>query len=329
MIMHKYPYALLLVTVIFVLFCAKARGEDGREKAFLEQIQERDSVLIADQLRYGVELKQVSEGTSLAFPDWSKVFGEGVEMVAPWKMDTLKTKKGRKGQPSSYDIKAYVTLTSFEEGEYQLPPVMVARMTGGRADTLVFDPMVMDVRTIPIDTATFKPHDIKAQIRYPVTFREIAPYLALALGVAGLIALVVVLILRHRRKAAGRVAAEPAHIIALRKLERFRSEKMWEPQKQKAFYSGITDVLREYIANRYGISAVEMTTAEIFDRMQDTDAPKELVSQAEELFERADFVKFAKHVASDQENASAVPTAVRFVTGTYQAELEAEVESKR
>ena len=72
-----------------------------------------------------------------------------------------------------------------------------------------------------------------------------------------------------------------------------------------------------------------MTTAEIFDRMQDTDAPKELVNQAEELFERADFVKFAKHVASDQENASAVPTAVRFVTGTYQAELEAEVESKR
>ena len=61
MIMHKYPYALLLVTVIFGLFCAKARGEDGREKAFLEQIQERDSVLIADQLRYGVELKQVSE----------------------------------------------------------------------------------------------------------------------------------------------------------------------------------------------------------------------------------------------------------------------------
>ncbi|MBR0361054.1 MAG: hypothetical protein IIX35_01595, partial [Paraprevotella sp.] len=38
----------------------------------------------------------------------------------------------------------------------------------------------------------------------------------------------------------------------------------WVPEKQKAFYSGITDALREYIAARYGISAMEMTTAEIF-----------------------------------------------------------------
>jgi hypothetical protein len=41
-----------------------------------------------------------------------------------------------------------------------------------------------------------------------------------------------------------------------------------------------------------------------------------------ELFERADFVKFAKFIATDEENASALPVAVRFVTETYQAELE-------
>mgnify|MGYP003307979185 CR=1 FL=1 len=37
------------------------------EGAFLEQIQERDSVLIADQLRYGFDLKQVEEG------NWKRV----------------------------------------------------------------------------------------------------------------------------------------------------------------------------------------------------------------------------------------------------------------
>ena len=45
------------------------------------------------------------------------------------------------------------------------------------------------------------------------------------------------------------------------------------------------------------------------------------------LFERADFVKFAKYVATDEENASAVPAAVRFVTQTYQSEVEAESEN--
>ena len=67
---------------------------------------------------------------------------------------------------------------------------------------------------------------------------------------------------------------------------------------------------------------MEMTTAEIFGRMKDTDAPEELLGEVRSLFERADFVKFAKHVASEEENAAALPVAVRFVTDTYRSEIE-------
>ena len=67
-----------------------------------------------------------------------------------------------------------------------------------------------------------------------------------------------------------------------------------------------------------------MTTAEIFKDMKKTDAPADLQEELKELFERADFVKFAKYVASDEDNARALPVAVRFVTSTYQAELEEE-----
>jgi hypothetical protein len=101
---------------------------------------------------------------------------------------------------------------------------------------------------------------------------------------------------------------------------------MWAPEKQKAFYSGITDTLREYIAARYRVGAMEMTTAEIFNDMKSTDAPADLLDELRELFERADFVKFAKFTASDEDNAKALPTAVRFVTSTYQAEIEGDEE---
>jgi ATP phosphoribosyltransferase regulatory subunit HisZ len=67
---------------------------------------------------------------------------------------------------------------------------------------------------------------------------------------------------------------------------------------------------------------MEMTTAEIFADMKTTDVPKELQEELRELFERADFVKFAKFTASDEDNAKALPVAVRFVTSTYQAEIE-------
>ena len=67
---------------------------------------------------------------------------------------------------------------------------------------------------------------------------------------------------------------------------------------------------------------MEMTTAEIFADMKETDVPAELLQEMKELFELADFVKFAKFVASDEDNAKALPAAVRFVTQTYQADVE-------
>ena len=143
------------------------------------------------------------------------------------------------------------------------------------------------------------------------------------LAAAGLIVLLVWLIVRHsRRNNPEYIQKDPPHIVALRKLDKFRGNAMWVPEKQKTFYSGITDALREYISDRYGIGAMEMTTAEIFEDMKATDVPAELLAELKELFERADFVKFAMFVASDEDNAAALPLAVRFVTSTYQIDVE-------
>ena len=296
-------------------------------KAFLRPLQQRDSVLIADQLLYGFALEGVEEGTKIALPDFSKDFTPGVEVVSPWRIDTLKVERKRKGTaPVKYDIEGGILVTSFDEGVYDLSPIALQRiLPDGVVDTLVFESQRLEVRTMPVDTASFTPHDIKAQIRYPVTFREVLPYILGCLLLAALVAAICYLIRHYRRKNNPEYAKrEPAHIIALRKLDHYRGDKMWEPSKQKLFYSGITDVLREYISARYDIGAMEMTTAEIFKEMKATDAPAELLAQVQELFERADFVKFAKFVASEQENSSALPLAVRFVTQTYQAEIEAE-----
>ena len=219
-----------------------------------------------------------------------------------------------------------MVISSFEEGLYELPQIMLGRMTSdGVLDTLVFDPMRLEVKTMPVDTATFVPHDIKGQIRYPVTFGEVLPWLALFWICALLVILSVCLIIMHRRKNDPASAhKDPAHIVALRKLDSYRGNKMWVPEKQKAFYSGVTDTLREYISERYGIGAMEMTTAEIFDEMKTADVPNELLQEMRDLFDRADFVKFAKYVASDEDNAAALPVAVRFVTETYQTEVEEE-----
>ena len=177
---------------------------------------------------------------------------------------------------------------------------------------------------MPVDTATFQIHDIKGQMRYPLTFKEVLPWIGAGLLIIALLMLGIGMIDRaNKRKAEAGKPKDPAYIIALRELDKWRGDKHWAPERQKAFYSGITDALKTYIEDRFGVDAPEMTTAELFDALKGAeDLPAELREELREVFECADFVKFAKHVASREENARALPTAVRFVTSTYQAVLE-------
>lgn len=297
--------------------------------AFLQQLQERDSVLVADQLLYGFELKGVREGTLLALPELPEKQDYRLIFLSPWRLDTLRTVKAKDGNPELLDLKGSVVITSFEEGLYELPQIAVQRLSpDGVTDTLVFDPVRLEVKTMPVDTATFVPHDIKGQIRYPVTLMEIVPWIGLFWAVAVLVILAVCLFMMYRRSTdPENVRRDPAHIVALRRLDRYRGTGMWAPEKQKAFYSGVTDTLREYMSERFDVSAMEMTTAEIFEQLKEKEMPEGLRKEVRELFDRADFVKFAKYVASDDDNASALPVAVRFVTETYQAEVEEESSS--
>ena len=303
--------------------------------AVLQQLQKRDSILIADQLRYSVTLNDIQAGTDIALPDLSQASNDTLTVLGSWQLDTLvrgkaihsrNAKAAAKILRKPFGLNASIVLAPFEEGTYQLPDIPVVKVTPEGSDTLVFKGLEMEVKTMPVDTATFEIHDIKGQIQYPVTFREVLPWLGGGLLAAALIALLVWLGVRaSKRRQEALKPKDPAYIVALRELDKYRSDKYWAPEKQKAFYSGITDALKFYMDDRFGVDAPEMTTAELFDALKDDkDITPEMYASLKELFERADFVKFAKHVASDEENAGALPLAVRFVTTTYQADIEKE-----
>ena len=122
------------------------------------------------------------------------------------------------------------------------------------------------------------------------------------------------------------VVKDPPHIVALRSLEKTRSQKLWQTGKQKQFYTQVTDALRQYIAARYEVPALEQTSAEMFQDLEDKAIDPALTDSLKDLFTTADFVKFAKHAATDQENENAIPTAVRFVNETYMKQVEEEEE---
>ena len=327
--MKKFSIITLLVMLCCTFSCH--RGNTSHEAGFyLDQLQERDSILIADQLRYGLRINDVREGSKVMLPQFSDTLPGGIEVVEKWAMDTLAVHKTGKDAPADLDLDVHMTFTSFDEGIYHIQD-MSALLISPDGDTLHFNDEPRDIvfETIPVDTATFVIHDIKGQLDYtasevfPYFVNNAWPFAAAALLLGAIIATVCIILVRRRKKKEEMEHRDPAHIVALRKLDKYRGDKFWAPEKQKIFYSGVTDALREYMDARYGVSAMEKTTAEIFKELKGTDIPAEYFTDLKSLFERADFVKFAKHTATDEENASVLPLAVRFVTDTY-IEKEAE-----
>ena len=309
-------------TLSLIFLCLLLEGIIPAGDAFLRPVVKRDSILVADRLEYGFCLKDVEKGTNLALPDFSAASNDTLTVVRNWKLDTLSKKKKN---ASRFDIEGSIEVVPFEEGDYKMPPVFVLKEKDGQTDTLRFDGVGFHVGVFPVDSARVAKNELKPLVVYPVTFGEILPFIGCAL-LLGLIVYGLVSLLKRRHR--GVQAAEkkdPAHIVALRSLDGYRDKKFWAPDRQKAFYSGVTDTLKTYIDERFSIDAPEMTTAELFDSLKDCEeVPEELRSGLKTMFETADFVKFAKYTAPDEENVKVVPLAVRFVTETYQAGLEKE-----
>lgn len=328
-----------LIYIVFILvsaFCFDAAAQTG---AFLRQLQQRDSILVGDQLEYGFRLEGVEDGTLIGYPELQ----EGkVELIENWNEKVVGRKVQGVNMPDLIDLEASIRIAAFDEGNYALPPIVIGvAYPSGELDTLTFGPMQMEVKSLPVDIETFERHDMKDMIQTPFTWDEFVytvceifdvmlglyPWLLLGKWIIILVIAGLCIWMMYERQGDESyvVRREPAHIVALRKLDSYRSNAMWVPEKQKSFYTGVTDALREYISRRYGIGAMEMTTAELFKEMKNIkDIPADQLNEVHDLFERADFVKFAKYLASDEDNASSVPVAVRFVTQTYQSELEME-----
>lgn len=323
--MRKTSFILLIVSLLSTATMGVAQQQDQMLSIptpdWLEiksNTISRDSILVGEQVVWSTIFSMPQE-RELVFAPYSQVAkseGGAIDVVHDIKLDTLAIKNGMK------ELEAKLLLTSFDSGYYKLPLLVAVTKEG---DTVYIDSPFLDVTNTPIDTATFVMHPIKGQMRYPITFKEVIPWLALALFVIGLGYLLYRYIKyrRENRDFFGKpVVQDPPHIVALRELEKLRGQKLWQSGKEKAFYTGVTDTLRGYIEGRYGVSAMEKTSSEIMESLSAMDIEERYYKELDELFKTADLVKFAKYAPSVEENEEAIPAAVRFVNSTFMQELE-------
>jgi len=154
-------------------------------------------------------------------------------------------------------------------------------------------------------------------------------YVILGVCTAALIGGGVFFFVRRRKVSIGSMVPDiPAHELAYRRLEEILEEKLIERGEIKLFFSKISDVLRSYIENRFGIHAPSRTTEEFLAGIS-REAPfsaghRSLLS---EFLRDCDLVKFAEHCPPRDKIAGAMDSCKAFIDAT-KAEQAEEVQGK-
>jgi hypothetical protein len=265
----------------------------------------------------------------------------GMDAVLSTMADTLTGKiviLGRSDRDTiiSPDGKLTVTdrylITGFDTGTYSIPPFYAEYISG---DSL--KRYYSDYSFLRVDRPDISPQDTTDVIfdivpprTAPVTFSEILPWLVIAVISLVFIYLLARFLPRNplRRFVRPPAQVEPAHVIALRELYRLRDEQLWQKGEVKEFYSRLSDILRRYIDNRYGIMSPELTTDETVRMLQKAAVTThDQMSLVKELLSLSDMVKFAKYLPPSEIHEKSHNDGVRFVELTRKSDVNPEENS--
>ena len=109
----------------------------------------------------------------------------------------------------------------------------------------------------------------------------------------------------------------PAHIIAMNALQALSEKKLWQSGQDKLYQTELTDILRQYIEDRFYVNAMEKTTDEILDELYElAEQQKSSLQNLRQILQLADLVKFAKYKPLADENQLSLMNAKMFVEQT-------------
>jgi len=212
-----------------------------------------------------------------------------------------------------------ITITGFDSGFYAIPPFQFI-VNGDTAHPILTEPMMLQVRTVPVDT-TKAFRDIKGPIQVKFPLILILIYVGIGLVALAIIIFVIIYFINRnkKRKLVPEVKLPPPvdpHVKALELLEQLALKKLWQEGKIKEYYSSVTDILRIYLNERFGVDALEMTTDEIMYAMRRVSMDEAIKIKLQQLLVLSDLVKFAKEQPLPYEHESTLNGAIDFVNNT-------------
>ena len=296
---------------LFLIFLLTAQALLVAAQVSVEARIDSIEMMMGEQVHVTLTVS-APEGSKIVFPQYKRT-----QQLVPG-VEVLETR-------IENDNVQVLTLTSFDENLYYLPPFPV--LVNG--DTVKSKELALKVIAIDVDTTHYEkffgPKDVQDN---PFLWSEWAPLVWLTVLMLVLLALAGYLYkrLRDNKPIMVRVRVIKKllpHQKAMKEIEQIKADKMQTSENQKEYYTKLTDTIRRYIEERYGFSAMEMTSSEIIERLTQQGDQKAL-DELRLLFQTADLVKFAKYSTLINENDMNLVTAVDFINSTKAENLPTE-----
>jgi hypothetical protein len=302
---------LFLILIIVISAVLTTAGQDVKVTSSFDTSR----IFLGDQIHYTITVVRPSD-LRVSVRTLKDTLCKNIEIVSGPVRDSLVM------QDNKLKIIRKYLVTSFDSGFYQVPPIYAEIKDASGIKRFYSDYsalQVLRVKIAPADT-TAKIFDIIKPYKAPVSFVEILPWVLIALIVAAFIW--VAMLLLHRLKKNKKSDEplknpDPAHVIAFRELEKLKNEQLWQKGEVKYYYTRLTEILRQYLENRYEVFSLEMTTSETLESLVKMGFRKdEFYVLLKTILNGSDLVKFAKYKPEPTENEEHFDNSWKFVENT-------------
>jgi hypothetical protein len=186
----------------------------------------------------------------------------------------------------------------YETGPFELPPFTVLyRDAQGELQQQTAPPVTVEIQSVlPDDATTPSLREAKPPVMPPLRVSWLA--LAIVGAIAAVFAAVALFLLarylRRKVEESRQVPPRPIEEIARERLAQVVASGLLEEQRIKDYFDQVSDIIREYLGQRYGFDGITTTTSELLEALReplDGDGRLDLVAR---FSDEADMAKFAK-----------------------------------
>lgn len=306
--------------IIFIFLSILISGIANAQRIKATARLDSTNILLGDQIKMFLEIDH-PKNIEIEFPQVPDSLNLGlIEVLGRSGIDTFELDNTE----FQKQIQSY-TITSFDSGSYRIAPSWFKINVDGEIDSVPTNGVTLHVHTMQIDT-TKGPTDIKMPFDAPLTLKEVTPYILGVILIGAIIFLILYSIKRRKNNkpifARPQKPKEPAYIVAIRELDRIKTEKIWQKGKSKQYYSEVSEALRVYIEDRFEIPAMEQTSDETIASFQASKnlLTDKLFTNLSQTLKLADLVKFAKYTPLPNDDSLSLSNAYVFVNETKKEE---------